>query len=104
MALVMDDTAVKRLETKWFKEKVYVALEDVNMDWTQAEIVKFRMMWNSGVHPARMAEILKREQIEILILVMDQEIKGEITERMGGFFGGYPAETDGDTGPDHGSQ
>lgn len=88
MALVNDDTAIKYLENKWFKERVYVALEDVNMDWTELEIIKFRLMWKCGVHPGRMERILKRSQVEIAILAMDQEIKGEIGERKGGFFGG----------------
>ncbi len=88
MALANDDTAIKYLENKWFKERVYVALEDVNMDWTELEIIKFRLMWKYGVHPGRMERILKRSQVEIAILAMDQEIKGEIGERKGGFFGG----------------
>ncbi|PEE36083.1 sugar ABC transporter substrate-binding protein [Bacillus pseudomycoides] len=52
--------------------KIHVALEEVNFIWDERQIILFREMWNSGASLVEMAKRLKRKQVEVAVLILDQ--------------------------------
>ncbi|PFW87225.1 sugar ABC transporter substrate-binding protein [Bacillus pseudomycoides] len=52
--------------------KIHVALEEVNFLWDERQVILFREMWNSGVSLAEMVKRLKRKQVEVAVLILDQ--------------------------------
>lgn len=61
--------------------KIYIALEEANFIWDERDVIRFREMWNQGVSLPEMAELLKRHQAEVVLLVIDQADKYLIENR-----------------------
>lgn len=65
----------------------YIACEEYNFTWSDAEVVAFRQMWREGTPLPRIAVALKRHQNEVAILVIDQAEQKLIWHRAGGLLG-----------------
>ncbi|MBB6452008.1 hypothetical protein HNQ94_000429 [Salirhabdus euzebyi] len=66
---------------------VYIAHENSNLDWKPKELQKFRNLWNEGFSIQDIAKKLKRPEIEIGLIILDQAHKGKIKPRFGGLMG-----------------
>ncbi|GAA0491085.1 hypothetical protein GCM10008986_16430 [Salinibacillus aidingensis] len=66
---------------------VYIAHDERNLDWWPDELERFRNLWNEGKSIFEMARLLKRPQVEIAIIILDQAEEGFIEQREGGIFG-----------------
>ncbi|PHC03869.1 sugar ABC transporter substrate-binding protein [Bacillus toyonensis] len=61
--------------------KVQVALEEVDFLWDQREVFQFRELWNSNYTLLEISKRLKRKQIEVAALILDQVDKFKIHKR-----------------------
>ncbi|MFD0768842.1 sugar ABC transporter substrate-binding protein [Bacillus sp. CGMCC 1.60114] len=61
--------------------KIHVALEQVNFLWDERDVIRFREMWNSDISILAISKILKRKQIEVAVLILDQIDKYKIQGR-----------------------
>ncbi|ADH07139.1 MULTISPECIES: hypothetical protein [Bacillus cereus group] len=61
--------------------KVYIALEEANFIWDERDVIRFREMWNQGMSLPKMAKTLRRHQVEVALLVIDQADKYLIENR-----------------------
>ncbi|MDT3494731.1 sugar ABC transporter substrate-binding protein [Bacillus toyonensis] len=61
--------------------KVQVALEEVDFLWDQREVFKFRELWNSNYTLLEISKMIKRKQIEVAALMLDQVDKFKIHKR-----------------------
>jgi hypothetical protein len=77
---------VNKLRKKGDKS-IYIALEDLNFDWLEEEILLVMRMWNEGRAIWDIADALKRPQEEVIVLLIDMSMKGGIRKRTGGVFG-----------------
>lgn len=68
----------------------YYLFEDesivVNMMFTESEIYDFIAYWKSGHSVQRIAKLLKRNPLDIALLVMDRAEVGDIEQRPNGIF------------------
>lgn len=64
------------------REKIYIALEDVNHDWKEAEKAEFLRLWEEEYYLHQIAEFLKREQLECFLLYLDLVEKNKIKPRL----------------------
>jgi 3-methyladenine DNA glycosylase Tag len=81
----------KRLENAYLvtnRRKIYIALENANFVWDEDEVKQFIWMWTDGNPIGKMAERFERPVYECGLLVMDLELKGKISPRKYGLFGG----------------
>ena len=69
------------------EERKYIALLELNFAWLEEEIALVKRMWNEGRPIWDIADVLKRPQEEVFILLIDMSMKGEIKERTGGVYG-----------------
>ena len=69
------------------KEPKYIALEDLNFAWLEEEILLVMRMWNEGRPIWDIADVLKRPQEEVMVLLIDLGMKGGIRKRTGGVYG-----------------
>lgn len=67
----------------------HILFEDktVKWFWEEDELIKFREMWNDGVHIQGIATALKTNKRSIALLVMDQAENKKIKQRKTGLFG-----------------
>lgn len=70
-------------------EPTILILDDIEIKWTwkESELLHFREMWNDGVPINDLARELKTNRRSVALLVMDQEMKGEIEQRRFGLYG-----------------
>lgn len=70
-------------------EEAHILLEDANVKWywSRKEMNLFRQMWRDGKSGEEMAEKLGVELLSVALLVVDQEIIGNIKPRPGGLLG-----------------
>lgn len=61
--------------------KIYIAVEEANFIWDERDVIRFREMWNQGMSLPEMAEVLRRHQAEVALLVIDQADKYLIKNR-----------------------
>lgn len=61
---------------------------DVNFLFKMKEIEKFLELWNEGESLEDIADEIKRKPFEISLLIMDLDLRGLITHRKKGIFGG----------------
>lgn len=61
--------------------KKYIVLEDENFEWDEVNIKKFREMWNADVDFFEICRALKRKQIQVALLILDQAQAGHIKKR-----------------------
>lgn len=69
------------------KQRLYFALEDLDLSFTRAEVAQVVLWWNQGVSIGEMADRLGRDPDEIAVLVMDLARKGGVRARAGGAWG-----------------
>lgn len=61
---------------------------DVNFLFKMKEMERFMALWNEGESLHDIAEEIKRKPFEIALLIMDLDLRGLITPRKKGIFGG----------------
>ena len=94
-ALQHEERAIRKLERQHLtkkREKVYVALEDLDFMRSLAEVWSFRRMWNEGRSVYDIARDYGRDPDEVVVLAMCQMRKGKIKQRPGGLMGGAFAD------------
>jgi len=85
-----DPETVPRLEAMHMTEKrqkIYIALEDMNFFWCAKEVKHIAALWESGTSIKTIAQTFQREADELAVLIMDLARKGKISKREGGVFG-----------------
>ncbi|PHE92485.1 sugar ABC transporter substrate-binding protein [Bacillus pseudomycoides] len=55
-----------------FPLTLYIALEEANFLWNKQDVIRFQEMWEAGSGIAEISRKLKRHQIEIAVLILDQ--------------------------------
>lgn len=67
----------------------HVLFEDRNVRWVykEREIEHFRQLWNDGVSLKGIAFAMRRTQLDITLLIIDQAEEGHIKPRETGVFG-----------------
>ncbi len=51
---------------------LYIALDDVGLDWSVKEVARFKTHYNEGHGYKTVAKYLKRSQKEVIALAVDQ--------------------------------
>lgn len=67
----------------------HVLFEEKNVRWVykDREIQHFRQLWNEGVSLKGIAFAMRRTQLDITLLILDQAEAGKIQPRETGIFG-----------------
>jgi hypothetical protein len=73
--------------------KIEVILDDLDFSWHPSEMEYAVNLWNSGESISNMAEIFKREEDEIGLLIIHLSRCGEIERRKGGIYGEQATRT-----------
>lgn len=68
------------------KEQLYFACEGYDLTFTKKEVEQVKSDYKNGIPLLEMAEKLKRDQVEIAILLIDLAEKRRITPRPSGIF------------------
>jgi hypothetical protein len=66
---------------------VYIALEEINHDWTPEEVKRFDQMWKAGYSTWEIARAFIRPIDDVNILVYDRCYRKKIKPRKGGLNG-----------------
>lgn len=69
------------------KDKLYIAGEHLDYVWNERELTIVRRLWEEGWHIGVMGERLKRNPMEVFIVVEDLAGKKLLDEREGGYRG-----------------
>lgn len=69
------------------KQKLVIALDDLDFTWLPSEIALVKMMWDFDYHIADIAAKVKRDQDEVAVLIMHLARKGKIEKRKTGVLG-----------------
>ena len=69
------------------KEALVIALDDLDLSFTKAEIGAVLDFWGEGKHIADIAEYMKRDQDEVAVLIMHLSRQERIAKRKMGVFG-----------------
>ncbi|MEB4816160.1 helix-turn-helix domain containing protein [Bacillus thuringiensis] len=75
------ETAYQHEAMKESRLKIHVALEGANFLWDERDIVWFRKMWQEGVSFVDICGKLRRHQIEVILLILDQADLCKIEQR-----------------------
>ena len=70
-------------------EKIHIAMEDANFKWTHKQVKDFRYLWRSGMSIVHIADYFKRPQEEVVVLLLDQALRGRVKKRRNGLLGDY---------------
>ena len=65
----------------------YIALEDLDFMWSDADVETAKRMWDDGISLDSIAETTKREHDEVALLIMDLARKEMVILRTSGFEG-----------------
>ena len=79
-----EDTSVTKLEKRYMTErrqKIYIALEEMNFVWCWSEVEEFIQMWDDGTPFLEIAEHFGRDSDELALLLMDLARKGRVKSR-----------------------
>ncbi|MDW0113782.1 helix-turn-helix domain containing protein [Sporosarcina saromensis] len=70
-------------------EEAHILLEDADVKWywSRRDMNLFRQMWRDGKSGEEIAEALGVNLLSVALLVVDQEIIGNIKPRPGGLLG-----------------
>lgn len=70
-------------------ESITLLFEDDNIKWAwkDSELDRFRELWDEGLNVQELAHEFGATKRSILLLVMDQDYKGEIKPRKFGLYG-----------------
>ena len=69
------------------REKLYIALSELDFSWYPNEVEQVAQMWRDGIHIADIAEKMKRDIDEVVILIMDLARRDVIEPRKNGAAG-----------------
>lgn len=69
------------------REELYIALYDLELGFTQREVLRLRVRWREGASVLAIAAELGRDPDEIAALIIDQARAGQIGRREGGLLG-----------------
>lgn len=78
---------LERTYCKQSRTNLYIACEDYDFTWDDAEVAAFRTMWREGTSLPRIAKALQRHVNEVFILALDQAEHKYISLRNGGLLG-----------------
>lgn len=73
--------AQQRKYMKKSRRNLYIALEELDLVFDESEIIRFQEMWKEGKSLIEISKELKRHQLEIAALIMDQADKNQIQSR-----------------------
>lgn len=88
--LSIENSTVSKLEKVYLKRKrnqIYIALEDIDFIWSEKEVQKFKLMWDSDYSAQEIASKLKRPIDDVAMLIYDQALKKKIKPREKGLLG-----------------
>ncbi|MBE7099455.1 helix-turn-helix domain containing protein [Bacillus cereus] len=74
-------TAYQHEAMKESRLKIHVVLEEANFLWDERDIVYFREMWQEGISFVNICKKLRRHQIEVMLLILDQADLCKIEKR-----------------------
>jgi hypothetical protein len=80
-------TMIENLHMTEKRQKVYIALEDLDFIWDIRQVRELDEMWRRGFSLQYMAEYFDRDPDEVALLLMDRLRRGRIRPRKGGIFG-----------------
>lgn len=63
------------------RQKIYLALEDLNFVWCESEVSGVIQLWEDGLNIWDIAAEMERDPDEVTILIMDLARKERITPR-----------------------
>lgn len=63
------------------RQKIYLALEDLNFVWCESEVLQVIDLWEQGLNIWGIAAKVERDPDEVAILIMDLARKERITPR-----------------------
>jgi hypothetical protein len=69
------------------KQKLVIALDDLDFTWLPSEIALVKTMWDFDYHIADIAAKVKRDQDEVAVLIMHLARKEKIAKRKTGVLG-----------------
>lgn len=69
------------------KQRLYIALEQLDFSWYQDQVELVIELWNKGVHIKQISEELGRDSDEVFLLLMDLIRRKRIKERKNGIYG-----------------
>ena len=69
------------------REKLYIALSELDFSWYPDEVEQVAQFWRDGPHIAKIAEMLERDIDEVAVLIMDLARKNKIRRRKNGVLG-----------------
>lgn len=62
-------------------EEYYIALKNEEFGWKKKDVLRFRQLWNEDKDFFEICRELKRKQIQVALLIMDQAQEGHIKRR-----------------------
>lgn len=68
-------------------DSVYLACDELNFTWRGNEVIQFEEMWGKGEDIQVIANEMKRDPDELIILAIDRARLGRIIQRPGGLLG-----------------
>ncbi len=73
---------------KWRpQEELYIALSELDFSWYPGEVEQVAQLWRKGLPVADIAEKMKRDIDEVVILIMDLARRDVIEPRKNGAMG-----------------
>lgn len=87
-------TSIHETYMKKSRNEIYIALEELDFFWSEAEVKEFQLMWNKGFSIYDIAEYFEREDVdEVWILIICQMRQEKIRQRKGGLVGWVNSST-----------
>lgn len=77
----------RKIKTK--NPRVYTVLDDpdIEFEWDKNDVKEFDRLWAEGVSLEEIAKRFKRPHVEVLLLIVDRDLRKKIEPRPGGIFG-----------------
>jgi hypothetical protein len=69
------------------REELYIALSELDFSWYPGEVEQVAQLWRKGLPVADIAEKMKRDIDEVVILIMDLARRDVIGRRKNGALG-----------------
>lgn len=82
---MIDEMKPKRLDIP--VSNFEIILEDCRFDYHKGQLGNFCRLWNEGWHIKTIARKLGQNHVNTILICIDQELKGNIKPREGGYFG-----------------
>lgn len=89
-ALKVENKAIRSIERCYLKHSsvnIHLALEDSNLVWDTKKVLKVIMLWNEGLSVHDICKKVSRPIEDLVPLLVDIALKGQLKEREGGIFG-----------------